>query len=53
MNDKLVAKKVAETPEVALLRELFAAAEVTLVNHKGPAIERLRAAYEPLTESRR
>lgn len=53
MNDKLVAKKVAETPEVALLRELFAAVEVALVNHKGPAIDRLRAAYEPLTESRR
>lgn len=52
MNDK-VAKKVAEAPEVALLRELFAAVEVTLVNHKGPAIDRLRAAYEQLTESRR
>lgn len=52
MNDKL-AKKVAEAPEVALLRELFAAVEVALVKHKGPAIDRLRAAYEPLTESRR
>jgi len=52
MNDKL-AKMVAEAPEVALLRELFAAVEVTLVNHKGPAIDRLRRAYEPLTESRR
>lgn len=35
-------------PETAQLRELFAAVEVALANHKGPAIECLRAAYEAM-----
>lgn len=35
-------------PETAKLRELFAAVEVAIANHKGPAIERLRAAYEAM-----
>ena len=37
-----------DLPETARLRELFAAVEVALANHKGPAIERLRAAYEAM-----
>lgn len=35
-------------PETAKLRELFAAVEMVLANHKGPAIDRLRAAYEAM-----
>src|SRR5690606_18288553 len=37
-------------PETAQLRELLAAVEVALANHKGPAIERLRAAYEAMED---
>lgn len=35
-------------PETAQINELFQSIEVVLVRHKGPAIERLKAAYEAL-----
>lgn len=45
--------KIARTSsEMAALRDLFEAVETAIVNHKGPAIDRLRRSYEALTESR-
>lgn len=51
-RDELSAQKAKalapDLPETARLRELFAAVEVAIANHKGPAIDRLRAAYEAM-----